>query len=121
MVIKALVEAAHDPSNGRGEIYQSTKAVIFFGTPNAGSNVDKKKRVEILKTIVKASFQEVPPKIESLQSLTRMSFWTWQTSFFRTAICRNPAVFIYSFYVTPGEAFGRGSEDGFGWIRETVG
>lgn len=39
---------------------------MFSATPNAGSGIDKRKRIEILKAIAKVSFTEVPPKIESL-------------------------------------------------------
>jgi hypothetical protein len=37
---------------------------MFFGTPNAGSDISKKKRLQMLKNIGKVSFTQVPPKIE---------------------------------------------------------
>jgi hypothetical protein len=38
---------------------------MFFGTPNAGSAIDKKWRVWLLLNIVRAAFTQVPPRLEA--------------------------------------------------------
>jgi len=46
-------------------VYKSTKGLMFFGTPNAGSAAGRAHRVQILQKIAKVAFTEVPPKLES--------------------------------------------------------
>jgi len=73
---------------------------MFFGTPNAGSNVDKRKRVEMLKAIAKIAFTEVPPKIESLLALHSDELLDLADNFRDIDICDRSDLLLYSFYET---------------------
>jgi protein SERAC1 len=70
LVIKqALIKSAEYNSHGRhptlGEIYASTKGVIFLGTPHRGS--DKESLGEVVSKVAKFSFRQ--PNEQLLQTL----------------------------------------------------
>ena len=90
--------AAHDPGNDRGEIYRSTISVMFFGTPNAGSHTDEKKRVQVLKKMAKAAFVHVPPKIEAALKSHSDELLDLADDFRKVDICETNRLQIYSFY-----------------------
>ena len=97
---QALIQAEQRPEMGRAEIYQSTKCLLFFGTPNAGSGVDKKKRMEIIKAIAKISFTEVPPKLEALLQQHSDELLDLADDFRNLEICKLHKLLIYSFHET---------------------
>lgn len=101
LVIKqALVLAARDGDDGRDEIYRSTIGVVFFGTPNLGSNADKKKRIQILKNIAKTAFSEIPPKIEVALKLHSNELLDLADDFRKLDICETNRLRIYSYHET---------------------
>ncbi|KAI1457629.1 hypothetical protein F4805DRAFT_427611 [Annulohypoxylon moriforme] len=63
VIEKALVECNEDPLNGLGDILKSTICIMLFGTPNAGSLANEKKRVQIFKWISELAGYEIPPRI----------------------------------------------------------
>jgi len=95
---KALLITSRDEGNGRGDIYSSTVSVMFFGTPNAGSTMDKKKRIQILKPIGKVAFIEVPPKIEDALTSHSDELLDLADDFRRIDICKSSRLLIYSFF-----------------------
>ena len=73
---------------------------MLFGTPNAGSKVEEKKRVQLLKKMAKAAFTEVPPKIESALELHSDELLDLADDFRKIDICKHNRLLIYSFYET---------------------
>lgn len=73
---------------------------MFFGTPNAGNNVKKRKSAWILKAIAEAAFSEVPPKIESLLQSHSDELLDLADQFRELKVCRTSSLLIYSFFET---------------------
>jgi hypothetical protein len=95
---KALIRASRLPGNDREHIYRATKSAMFFATPNAGSDADKKKRVQMLKNIGKVAFKRVPPKIEKALQLHSDELTDLADEFRQIDICDTKSLQIYSFY-----------------------
>lgn len=81
-------------------IYNASKALMFFGTPNAGSAADKAKRVWLLKKVAKAVFAEVPPKLESALELHSDELLDLADDFRKTSLCVRRELTIYTYYET---------------------
>ena len=71
---------------------------MFFGTPNAGSQADEKKRVQVLKKMAKAAFVHVPPKIEAALKSHSDELLDLADDFRKLDICESNRLQIYSFY-----------------------
>jgi hypothetical protein len=75
---------------------------MFFGTPNAGSDIDKKSLIKIMKNLGKLSFVRVPPKIERALELHSDELIDLADEFRRIDICDTKRLQIYSFYESKG-------------------
>jgi hypothetical protein len=73
---------------------------MFFGTPNAGSEMAKKKRIQVLKNIGKVSFTQVPPRIERALELHSDELIDLAEAFRDLDICDTKSLQIHSFYET---------------------
>jgi hypothetical protein len=78
---------------------------MFFGTPNAGSAMDSKTRIQILQKIAKVAFTEVPPKIERALELHSDELLDLADDFRKIEICKTNRLLIYSFYETRDTKF----------------
>jgi hypothetical protein len=85
-------------------IYEATKGIIFLGTPHAGSAVDQKKRVWILKKIAKAAFTAVPPKLESALEQHSDELRDLADDFRRITLWTERQLIIYTYYETHSTA-----------------
>ena len=81
-------------------IYQSTKGLVFLGTPHAGSAIDKKKRIWILKKVAKIAFTEVPPKLESALELHSDELGDLADDFRKITLWTERKLTIYTYYET---------------------
>jgi hypothetical protein len=85
-------------------IYEATKGLIFLGTPHAGSAVDQKKRVWMLKKIAKAAFTKVPAKLESALELYSDELRDLADDFRRISLWTERKLIIYTYYETHSTA-----------------
>jgi hypothetical protein len=75
---------------------------MFFGTPNAGTNVDEKMRLQILKNIGRVAFTRVPRKIETALKLHSDELTDLTEEFLKTEICETKRLLVCSFYEQKG-------------------
>jgi len=81
-------------------IYNSTKGIVFFGTPHAGSAADKKKRVWVLQKIAKVAFTEVPPKLESALELHSDELADLADDFRKISLWTKRELILYTYFET---------------------
>lgn len=93
-------QAVNTEADDAQHIYNSTKGLIFLGTPHLGSAIDKKKRLQVLKTIAKAAFTEVPPKLESALELHSDELADLADDFRKITLWTERKLTIYTYYET---------------------
>jgi len=81
-------------------VYNSTRGIVFFGTPHAGSAVNPQKRIWVLKKIAKAAFTQVPPKLESALELHSDALADLADDFRKISLWTKRELIIYSYFET---------------------
>jgi hypothetical protein len=73
---------------------------MLYGTPNAGSMVDGKKRAQLVKALARCVNMEVPPKLERALELHSDALLDLSRQFRELDICMSRKLSIYSFHET---------------------
>lgn len=85
-------------------IYNSTKGLVFLGTPHIGSGVGRQKQIWMLKKIAKAAFTQVPPKLESALELHSDELADLADDFRRISLWTERKLGIYTYFETYAHA-----------------
>jgi hypothetical protein len=67
--LQALLIAKRSSSPEHSAILNATKSLVFFGSPYAGSSIDKNARVRLLQLVANSLTFSVPPMIGNALSL----------------------------------------------------
>lgn len=100
-MFKALVLASQALETQVDEahlVYNSTKGIMFFGTPNAGSSLGAQTRIRILQNIARVSFTKVPPKLEEALSMHSDELLDLADDFRKLTLCTQKTITVYSYY-----------------------
>lgn len=103
IIKKALVlasQAVNTEADDAHLIYNSTKGLMFFGTPHAGSATNNTKRVWVLQKIAKAAFTEVPPRLEAALEMHSDELADLADDFRKTSLWIRRGVIIYTYFET---------------------
>jgi pimeloyl-ACP methyl ester carboxylesterase len=79
-------------------IYSSTRLVLFFGTPNAGSQLDAMWRIRFLERLGKAVATEVPPNIKAALKMHSDELLDLADDFLEIESIQNKHTKVFSFF-----------------------
>ncbi|KAF2732491.1 hypothetical protein EJ04DRAFT_513855 [Polyplosphaeria fusca] len=99
LVIKrALDRASRKTDDPLHFIYTSTKLALFFGTPNAGSQLTAMWRIRFLERLGKAAATEVPPNIKAALEMHSIELLDLADDFLDIDSIRRRELKIFSFF-----------------------
>lgn len=105
VIVQALVigtQAQYRANNQEYLVMKSTKGLFFFGTPHLGANANRQVKVQLLQTLAKAVWVEIPPRLASLLEEHSDQLMDLTTNFRGTPIYHDPRMYVYTFHETVG-------------------